>query len=98
MPGWMMIVAPAPSPPADSQVRTLGTDCPYRVGRHITSSDIPRRSTRTRNRPQLIDPLQNRREQRPRHRHLGQLERDDLRMAHDFRVDLDQLLPNRRLL
>ena len=33
---------------------------------------LSRRSTRARNRPQLIDPLQNRREQRARHRHLGQ--------------------------
>jgi hypothetical protein len=42
------------------------------------------------------DPIQDRREQFPRHGHLSQLERDDLGMADDLCPDLDQLLAQRR--
>src|SRR5512135_1607598 len=60
------------------------------------SSARDERSPGARRRSQPTDPLQDRREQRARHRHLGELECDGLRMAHDFRPDLDQLLPKRR--
>jgi hypothetical protein len=42
------------------------------------------------------DPCQDRREQRPGHRHLGHLKRQALGMRHHFCSDLDQLLPQRR--
>ena len=46
--------------------------------------------------PQIIDQAQDFPEQFPRHRDLGQLERDVPAMADYFRTDLDQLLPQRR--
>ena len=42
--------------------------------------------------PQIIDQAQDFPEQFPRHRDLGQLERNVSAMADDFRTDLDQLL------
>ena len=42
--------------------------------------------------PQIIDQAQDFPEQFPRHRDLGQLERNVSAMADDFRADLDQLL------
>ncbi len=44
-------------------------------------------------RPQAIDEAEDFPEQFPRHRDLGQLERDVSTMSHDFCADLDQLLP-----
>ncbi len=41
---------------------------------------------------QIIDQAQDFPEQFPRHRDLGQLERDVSTMSHDFCADLDQLL------
>ena len=46
-----------------------------------------------RSRPQPIDEAEDFLEQLPRHRNLGQLERDVPAMADDFGADLDQLLP-----
>ena len=45
---------------------------------------------------QIINQAQDFPEQFPRHRDLGQLERDVPAMADHFRTDLDQLLPQRR--
>ncbi len=42
---------------------------------------------------QIIDQAQDIPEQAPRHRHLGQLERDVPAMTHDLGPDLDQPLP-----
>ncbi len=44
---------------------------------------------------QIINQAQDFPEQFPRHRHLGQLERDVPAMAGNLRADLDQLLPQR---
>jgi hypothetical protein len=54
------------------------------------------RAPRVRCRRQLTDPPQDRREQRPWHCLLRHLERDGLRVMHDFRADLDQVHPWRR--
>src|SRR5262249_47246476 len=66
----------------------------------LRSTSLPpaqsERSSRARRRPQPTDPPQDRREQRPRHRHLRQLERHHPRVMHDLRADLDQLLAQRR--
>jgi hypothetical protein len=43
-------------------------------------------------RPEPRDPTENLGEQRSRHRHFGQLERDVAAVADDSRTDLDQLL------
>ena len=45
--------------------------------------------------PESIDPAQDLGEQRPRHRHLGQLEDEVAAVAHDPGADLDQLLAQR---
>jgi hypothetical protein len=50
------------------------------------------RSCQERPRPESVDPAQDLREQRPWHRHLGQLEHDVAAMAYDPGADLDQLL------
>jgi hypothetical protein len=46
--------------------------------------------------PQVVDPAQEVGEQRPWHRHLGQLEDDVAAVAYDPGADLDQLLAQRR--
>ena len=69
---------------------------PTLLGSKTVSSARDERSPGARRRSQPTVPSLEHREQRPAHRYLGQLERDDLRVMQDLRADLDQILLWRR--
>ena len=81
-----------PRPVSPTSRRTI----PVLPGSMPLPSALGPRSCRARRRPQPTGPAQDRREQRPGHGHLSQLERQGLGTRDHLRPDLDQLLPQGR--
>jgi len=81
-----------PRPVSPTSRRTI----PVLPGSMPLPSALGPRSCRARRRPQPTGPAQDRREQRPGHGHLSQLERQGLGTRDHLRPDLDQLLSQGR--